>query len=280
MTDIENGYFLVKFQNKLDCERALSDGPWTIFGQYLIVQPWSMAFDPSQAYPIVLMAWVRFLGLLGYLYKHKILADIGETVGKVVKLDMNIVSRARGRFTRMAVYVNLEKPLVSKILINGRSQKVEYESLPTICFHCRRGHFDFSSPRYVRSQVQGPVVQQSFAVPGSSSQTPATTTMQNGSDVEMTLQIESGSSTCFSVLTSDEREREEVAVEVGILDSGKHSAVVFTENKNDNNKSIFPSSKNALTLNQGVVTGFGLLRTFFHLTERWYLFQIRSSLSK
>ncbi|MBA0877108.1 hypothetical protein Goshw_027734, partial [Gossypium schwendimanii] len=35
--DIENGYFLVKFQNKLDCEKALSEGPWTIFGQYLTV---------------------------------------------------------------------------------------------------------------------------------------------------------------------------------------------------------------------------------------------------
>ncbi|MBA0576604.1 hypothetical protein Golob_027713, partial [Gossypium lobatum] len=35
MMDIENGYFPVKFQNKLDCERALSEGPWIIFGQYL-----------------------------------------------------------------------------------------------------------------------------------------------------------------------------------------------------------------------------------------------------
>lgn len=32
MMDIENEYFLVKFQNKLDCERALSESPWTIFG--------------------------------------------------------------------------------------------------------------------------------------------------------------------------------------------------------------------------------------------------------
>ncbi|MBA0870976.1 hypothetical protein Goshw_019626 [Gossypium schwendimanii] len=32
MMDIENGYFLVKFQNKLDCEKALSEGPWIIFG--------------------------------------------------------------------------------------------------------------------------------------------------------------------------------------------------------------------------------------------------------
>ncbi|MBA0736956.1 hypothetical protein Gogos_010442 [Gossypium gossypioides] len=100
-----------------------------------------MAFDPSQAYPNMVITWIRFPGLLGYLYKHKIMAEIGEMVGKVVKLDMNTDNRMRGRFAWMAVYVNLEKPLVSKILINGHSQRVEYEYLPTICFHCGKyGH--------------------------------------------------------------------------------------------------------------------------------------------
>ncbi|KAG8500476.1 hypothetical protein CXB51_002741 [Gossypium anomalum] len=138
MMDIENGYFLVKFQNKLDCEKALSEGLWTIFGQYLTVQPWTLAFDPTQAYPSVVIAWIRFPALPNYLYNRKIITEIGELVGKVVNLDMNTNSRARGRFARMAVYVNLEKPLVSQILINGRSQKAEYEYLSTICFHCRR----------------------------------------------------------------------------------------------------------------------------------------------
>ncbi|KAH1038268.1 hypothetical protein J1N35_040011 [Gossypium stocksii] len=30
--DIKNGYFLVKFQDKRDSEKALSERPWTIFG--------------------------------------------------------------------------------------------------------------------------------------------------------------------------------------------------------------------------------------------------------
>ncbi|MBA0818912.1 hypothetical protein Gohar_025515 [Gossypium harknessii] len=108
MMDIENGYFLVKFQNKLDYENALSEGPWIIFGQYLTVQPWTLAFDPTQAYSSVVMAWIRFPGLPGYLYNHKIITEIGET------------------------------PLVSHILINGRKQNVEYESLSIICFYCGR----------------------------------------------------------------------------------------------------------------------------------------------
>ncbi|KAG8491112.1 hypothetical protein CXB51_014284 [Gossypium anomalum] len=155
MMDIENGYFLVKFQNKLDYEKALSEGPWTIFGQYLTVQPWIMTFDPKQAYPSVVIAWIRFPALPSCLYNHKIITKIGELVAKVVKIDMNTDSRMRGRgvtrFARKVVYVNLEKPLVAQILINGRPQKVEYESLSTICFHCGRyGHVEnicnFKSP--------------------------------------------------------------------------------------------------------------------------------------
>ncbi|KAK5834246.1 hypothetical protein PVK06_018123 [Gossypium arboreum] len=88
-----------------------------------------MAFD--QAYPSVVMAWIRFLTLPSYLYNRKIITKIGELVGKVVKLDMNTDSRTRGRFVRMTVNINLEKPLVSQILINDRSQK--YGHVENIC---------------------------------------------------------------------------------------------------------------------------------------------------
>ncbi|MBA0681852.1 hypothetical protein Goari_023625 [Gossypium aridum] len=105
LMDIENGYFLPKFDNKFDCKRFSRKGP------------------------------------LGYMYKHKILVETGGLVGKVTKLDLNIDNRIRGRFTRMAVYVNLNKPLVSHIIINGKIQKVEYEFLTRVYFHCGRyGH--------------------------------------------------------------------------------------------------------------------------------------------
>lgn len=37
--------------------------------------------------------------------------------------------------------ITLDKPLVSQFLLDGRIQKVEYESLPNICFTCGKyGH--------------------------------------------------------------------------------------------------------------------------------------------
>lgn len=54
------------------------------------------------------------------MYKRKILVEIGGMVGKIVKLDMNTDNRAKGRFARMVVYVNLDRYLVSQILINSK----------------------------------------------------------------------------------------------------------------------------------------------------------------
>lgn len=65
-----------------------------------------------------------------------ILGEISGLVGKVSKLDFKIRSRTRGHFARMVVYVNIDKPLISRIRINSEIQRVEYESLPTICYTC------------------------------------------------------------------------------------------------------------------------------------------------
>ncbi|MBA0571877.1 hypothetical protein Golob_002246 [Gossypium lobatum] len=110
LMDIENGFFLAKFVNKIDHEKTVS-------------------FDRTQTFLSMVMSWIRFSGLPGYMYKHKILVEIGGLVGKVTKLDMNMDNKVRGRFARMDVYVTLDRPLVSQVLINGKIQRVEYEFL-------------------------------------------------------------------------------------------------------------------------------------------------------
>ncbi|MBA0812726.1 hypothetical protein Gohar_026666 [Gossypium harknessii] len=38
----------------------------------------------------------------------------------------------------MTVFVNLDKPLIPQVLVNGKAQRMEYEALPSICFGCGR----------------------------------------------------------------------------------------------------------------------------------------------
>ncbi|KAA3474118.1 GroES-like zinc-binding alcohol dehydrogenase family protein [Gossypium australe] len=76
LIDIENDYFLAKFQNKIDYEKVLAEGPWVLFGQYLIVQPWSVL--------------TKIILQVENSYRNR------RLIGKVVKLDMNTDNRVRG----------------------------------------------------------------------------------------------------------------------------------------------------------------------------------------
>ncbi|KAH1056597.1 hypothetical protein J1N35_034662 [Gossypium stocksii] len=96
-----------------DYDKALSQGPWTVYGQYLTVQPWSKHFNPLQPYPSMVLSWIRLSKLPEHL----------------------------GRFAKLAVYINLDRPLISRVYVDGVTQRVEYEALPTICFGCGKyGH--------------------------------------------------------------------------------------------------------------------------------------------
>ncbi|PPS19955.1 hypothetical protein GOBAR_AA00618 [Gossypium barbadense] len=143
----ENGYFLARFQNNGDSGKVLSEGPWIIYGQYLTVQPQMMNFNPTQPFSNVAMAWIRLLGLPRYMYKRKILLEIGGMVGSVAKLDLNTDSRTRGRLARLTVYVSLHKPQIFKVLVNDKPQRIEYEFLLSVCFECGRyGHIKETFP--------------------------------------------------------------------------------------------------------------------------------------
>ncbi|KAL4363824.1 hypothetical protein GQ457_04G014930 [Hibiscus cannabinus] len=142
--DIDNDYFLVTFKGHSDFLHVLADGPWTVFGHYLTVEPWTPEFSSSQPFPNNVWTWVRLSGLPPTLYKRSLITAIGESIGPIVNIDYQTDS---GRFARLAIKVDLRKPLVSKIIINGIVHLIEYESLPFICFHCGQyGHTQDSCP--------------------------------------------------------------------------------------------------------------------------------------
>ncbi|KAL4323557.1 hypothetical protein GQ457_11G000710 [Hibiscus cannabinus] len=73
LIDIDNNYFLVQFASEQDYMKVLMGGPWTIYGNYLTIQ-------------------------------------IAEAVGNVVKVDYNTLEGERGKFARLALLVDLNKP--------------------------------------------------------------------------------------------------------------------------------------------------------------------------
>ncbi|MBA0838231.1 hypothetical protein Goarm_010309 [Gossypium armourianum] len=107
---LENDYFSVNFQDDDEYLHAVSGGPWTIFGQYLTVRPWTPSFTTDQDFPTSLLVWIR-------------LPRLSEGI--------------------LAIYIDLGKLLVPKLQIDERVQCVEYETIPLVCFRC--GRFEHSS---------------------------------------------------------------------------------------------------------------------------------------
>ncbi|MBA0746542.1 hypothetical protein Gogos_009050 [Gossypium gossypioides] len=77
--------------------------------------------------------------------------------GDVKKTMVNgipaIEQQNHGRYARMVIFVDLDKHLVSQVLVNGELLWVEYEALPTICFSCGKyGHLKEMYPSLAASK--------------------------------------------------------------------------------------------------------------------------------
>lgn len=74
-------------------------------------------------------------------YKENELRAISSCNGKPVKIDSNTTLAIRGIFARACVEVDLNKPLVGRILLDNNWQTMDYEGLHVICFNCDQyGH--------------------------------------------------------------------------------------------------------------------------------------------
>ncbi|MBA0746837.1 hypothetical protein Gogos_009320, partial [Gossypium gossypioides] len=122
--DLETDYFSVKFHENEDYLADLSRGLWIIFVQYLM------------------------------MYSKSLLKFIRNAIRPVTKIDHNTNVKSMGWFARLVIFVDLGKPLISKVKIDERIQRVEYESFPIVCFdYGRYGHYREVCPHKAGQEV-------------------------------------------------------------------------------------------------------------------------------
>ncbi|CAN1162279.1 hypothetical protein LINPERPRIM_LOCUS1264 [Linum perenne] len=135
VSDMANSFFLVRFSEDDDYQRALFDGPWKIFDYYITVARWTPDF--SDEAPIQkIMTWVRLPKLPIQFFNRLAVERIGNHIGKTVRLDMATSEGARARYARVCVEVDLSRPLLGKYVIEDKVYLFEYESLDNICYSC------------------------------------------------------------------------------------------------------------------------------------------------
>nr|POF07918.1 hypothetical protein CFP56_27497 [Quercus suber] len=103
--NLSNGFFLVRFYSKDDLER------------------------------------IRLNEVPIELYETEVLKELGESIGKVLRIDSYTALEARGRYARLCVQIDINRPLVNSILIGRFKQVVIYEGIQKFCFsYGRVGH--------------------------------------------------------------------------------------------------------------------------------------------
>ena len=139
--DLRNEFFLTRFSLKEDLEAVLRRGPWFIGEHYLSIRPWEPFFKPEVAIVSSITVWVRLHALPIKLYKAEVLKQVGEAIGKVLRIDTHIAMEARGKYARLCVQVDVNKLLINTVLIGKFEQAVVYEGINKLCFACGRiGH--------------------------------------------------------------------------------------------------------------------------------------------
>ncbi|MBA0840894.1 hypothetical protein Goarm_003431, partial [Gossypium armourianum] len=91
--------------SKEDYNKALIEGLWTIYDQYLTVQPWLSSFNTSQSLQNHLVVWIQLPGLSGSFFKKCLLEAVGNSIGQLIKVDNQTENRIRGQSAKMAAYI-------------------------------------------------------------------------------------------------------------------------------------------------------------------------------
>lgn len=140
LIDLPNDFYIVKL-NKEDYNLALLDGPWMTVEHYLHVQHWRPNLIADSAQIDLLLVWVRFPILPVEYYTVLWLQKASNKIRRTLKVDYTTLSVSRGKFARVCVEVDLNKPLKSIYMLMNKFWNIQYEGLHTLCFKCERyGH--------------------------------------------------------------------------------------------------------------------------------------------
>lgn len=111
VTDMGQDFYLVRFTKQEYYVHALVEGPWKIADNYLIVQRWRPLFSFSADITSKIAVWIRLPGLPVELCNEQFLKHIGSTLGTMLKIDELTSVHTRGKFARICVELDLDKPL-------------------------------------------------------------------------------------------------------------------------------------------------------------------------
>lgn len=117
-------------------ETILQKGSWFVFGHFLSVQRWEPNFVPAMDKQVLTAIWIHLPNLPTEFYDKKILKKVGNTIGKLLKVDAFTSAALMGRYVRLCIELPLDKPVKSDVWIGNHKQQILYEGKNLLCRNC------------------------------------------------------------------------------------------------------------------------------------------------
>ena len=115
--NLSYGFSLVRFFSKEYLERVIKRGPWFIGDHFLSLRSWEPFFKPSTVNVSLIAIWIKLNEFPIELYETELLREIGESIGKVLRINSHTAMEARDRYARLCIQIDINKPLANSILI-------------------------------------------------------------------------------------------------------------------------------------------------------------------
>ncbi|KAL5851494.1 hypothetical protein ACOSQ3_006612 [Xanthoceras sorbifolium] len=138
----ENAYTF-HFQNMMDRRRALLRGPWNFDNTLLVMEVPKGYGDFSEMQFRWAKFWVQVHNVPLMCMTRNVGLALGKNIGQVREIDVEASGDCLGKFLRIRVAIDIQKPLkrVLQVKLEGMMEEktllLKYERLPEYCFCCR-----------------------------------------------------------------------------------------------------------------------------------------------